>query len=76
MGSWLVHSGWLVDVGVSQYDEDIAVKAMDVEAVDVNLHWFASSHLELLLTNRIETIAFGSGGQTSGYTLAQFHYRL
>ena len=42
----------------------------------LNLHWFATSHWELLLTNRIETIALGSGGPLSGYSLFQFHYRL
>jgi hypothetical protein len=76
LGSWFVHVGWLLDVGISQYDEDIAVKTLDTEAIDVNLHWFATSHWELLLTNRLETIAFGSGGPTSGYTLFQIHYRL
>ena len=76
MGTWFLHPGWMLDVGLSQYDEDIHVKAVDLEAFDANLHWFASSHWELLLTNRIETIALGSGGGTSGYALFQFHYRL
>lgn len=76
MTSWFVHEGWLVDVGLSQYDEDIGVKHLDTEALDVNLHWFATSHWELLLTNRVQTIAFGSGGPTSGYVLVQGHYRL
>jgi hypothetical protein len=76
MASWFVHSGWMFDFGLSQYDQDIHVKDVDLEAVDANLHWFASSHWELLLTNRIQTIALGSGGGTSGYALFQFHYRL
>jgi len=76
LGSWFIRDGWLLDVGLSQYDEDIAVKDLDTEAVDVNLHWFATSHWELLLTNRVQTIAFGSGGASSGYALFQFHYRL
>jgi len=76
MASWFVKDGWLVDFGLSQYDEDLKVKAVDLEAFDVNLHWFATSHLELLLTNRIQTIALGGGGATSGYSLVQLHYRL
>ena len=52
------------------------MKDYDVEAIDANLCWFATSHWELLLTNRIETIALGAGGPTSGYSLFQFHYRL
>jgi hypothetical protein len=29
-----------------------------------------------LLTGRIQTIALGKGGPTSGFALLQFHYRL
>jgi hypothetical protein len=75
-GSWFVHDGWMVDIGLSQHDDDLQVKAIDIEALDLNIHWFTTSHWELLLTNRIETIAFGGGGPTSGYSLFQFHYRL
>lgn len=76
LGSWFFHDGWMLDLGLSQFDEDLKVKGVDVEAFDTNLHWFASSHWELLMTNRIQTIALGSGGTTSGYALLQFHYRL
>ena len=76
VGSWFLHDGWMLDVGVGQYDEDLHVKNVDLECIDVNLHWFASSHWELLETNRVQTITLGSGGPTSGYALLQFHYRL
>ena len=76
MGTWFFHDGWMLDLGLSQYDEDLHVKKVDVEAFDANLHWFTSSHWELMLTNRIQTTALGSGGGTSGYALFQFHYRL
>ncbi|MDB4954973.1 MAG: hypothetical protein JWO36_2542 [Myxococcales bacterium] len=76
MGSWFFHSGWMLDIGLSQFDQDLKVKEIDTEALDANVHWFATSHWELLLTNRIQTIAFGSGGRSSGYALLQFHYRL
>jgi hypothetical protein len=75
-GSWFVRDGWMVDVGVGQYNEDTHVKNVDIECIDTDVHWFASSHWELLETNRIQTIALGSGGSTSGYALMQFHYRL
>ena len=76
LGSWFVRDAWLFDLGGGQYDEDLAMKNVDRECVDANLHWFATSHVELLLTNRVQTIAFGSGGGTSGYSLIQVHYRL
>jgi hypothetical protein len=76
MASWFLHDGWMLDFGLSQFDEDVKVKDVDLEAFDVNLHWFASSNWELLFTNRIQTTALGSGGGNSGYSLFQFHYRL
>jgi hypothetical protein len=76
MASWSVHDGWLLDAGLSQYNEDLAVMNLDTEAFDANVHWFATSHWELLLTNRLQTIALGGGGGNSGYTLVQIHYRL
>lgn len=75
-GSYFVHDGWMIDLGVGQYNEDTSVKNVDIECIDTDVHWFASSHWELLETNRIQTIALGSGGSTSGYALVQFHYRL
>lgn len=76
MASWFVHPGWMVDFGLSQYDQNIHVPDVDFEAFDANLHWFATSHWELLLTNRIQTTAFGAGGDMSAYALLQAHYRL
>ncbi len=76
MATWFVHDGWFVDFGLSQFDADTHVTKMDIEAFDANVHWFATSHWELLLTNRIQTTDFGSGGHSSGYSLFQFHYRL
>jgi hypothetical protein len=76
LASWFLHQGWMLDVGAGQYDEDLNVKDVELEGVDVNLHWFASSHWELMMTNRIQTIALGGGGPTSGWALLQFHYRL
>jgi hypothetical protein len=76
LGSWFFHQGWMLDVGLGEYDEDLAVAHVDLECIDANIHWFATSHWELLLTNRFQTIALGAGGPSSGYALLQFHYRL
>ncbi|HTR56210.1 MAG TPA: hypothetical protein VMJ10_36300 [Kofleriaceae bacterium] len=76
VGSWFVHDGWMVDIGVGQFDEDLHVAKVDLECLDANVHWFLTSHWELLETNRVQTIALGTGGATSGFALLQFHYRL
>jgi hypothetical protein len=68
----------MLDVGLGHYDEDLAIQGLDRDAVDVNLHWFTTSHLELVLQNRIEGIGVGqsTGGPSSGWTLLHVHYRL
>lgn len=76
MGSWAVRHGFLLDVGIGHYDENLAIKNLDRDALDVNLHWFFHSHVEFLLTNRVALIGLGSGGDTSGYSLLQLHYRI
>jgi hypothetical protein len=76
MGSWFFHPGWMLDVGLGEFDEDTNVPRVDLECIDANLHWFATSHWELLFTGRIQSIALGAGGPNSGYALLQFHYRL
>ena len=68
----------LLDVGLGHYDENIAIQGLDRDGVDVNLHWFLTSHVELVLQNRVEGIGIGSsnGGATSGWSLLHVHYRL
>jgi hypothetical protein len=67
---------FMVDLGVNVYHEDLRFELLDQEAFDLNLHWFMTSHVELLLTNRFQALAFGADGQSSGYSLLQIHYRL
>ena len=76
MGLWL-------DVELGHYDENIRIKGLDRDALDVNLHWLTTSHIELIATTRIELINQGLttagtdiGGPTGGYALFQAHYRL
>jgi hypothetical protein len=68
----------LLDVGLGHYDENVAIAGLDRDAVDVNLHWFVTSHLELVLQSRIAGIGLGAstGGPTSGWALLHGHYRL
>ncbi|MGE0548018.1 MAG: hypothetical protein AB7O24_11775 [Kofleriaceae bacterium] len=66
----------LMDIGIGHYDSNIRVKHLDRNSLDLNLHWFTSSHVELVLNARYEMLAFGKGGRSGAYTLMQLHYRL
>jgi len=76
LASRFVTGAVLLDVGLGLFDENVAITGLHREALDVNVHWFATSHIEAIATGRIETLAFGDAGPLSGYALAQLHYRL
>jgi hypothetical protein len=78
MASRSFGTAFLLDVGLGHYDENLAIAGLDRDAVDVNLHWFVTSHFELVLQNRIAGIGVGAntGGPTSGWSLLHGHYRL
>lgn len=64
---------WLLDVGVGHYTQDTKVDGNYRDCIDANVHWFVTSHLEALVTTRLEILGSGPMG---GYALAQLHYRL
>jgi len=76
LGSLTLAQFLLLDIGLGHYDSNLRIKDLDRDAVDVNLHYFMDSHLEIVLNTRLETIGLGKGGPTSGYSLVQLHYRL
>ena len=78
MGSKFFASSFLLDVGLGHFDENIAISGLDRDAIDVNLHWFLDSHLELVWQNRVEGlgVAQSRGGPTGAWTLIHAHYRL
>lgn len=76
LATWFFKAGFFLDVGLGQYDADLSLKDQDRTSVDVNLHWFPWAHGEVVLMNRVQTIGFGNGGDGSGFTLLQLHYRL
>jgi hypothetical protein len=75
MGSRFLGAAYMLDLGLGYYNENVQITKLNREAVDLNFHWFATSHVEAIFTGRIETLAFGSG-TGAGYVLAQLHYRL
>jgi hypothetical protein len=76
VGSYFFTHGFLFDLALGYFNENLRIKNLDRDAVDGNLHWFATSHLEVVLDTRLEMFAFGKGGPTGGWALVQFHYRL
>lgn len=67
--------GLLLDVGLGYYKQDTRVRGLSRDCIDANVHWFVDSHIELLITTRLE-ILDGGGGPNGGYALGQLHYRL
>ncbi|MEO8705106.1 MAG: hypothetical protein ABI867_33945 [Kofleriaceae bacterium] len=66
----------LLDVGIGHFDSNFRVPNIDRDCIDVNFHWFTTSHLELMLNARYETIGFNKGADPGAYALIQAHYRL
>jgi hypothetical protein len=66
----------LLDVGFGHYDPNIRIGENERTAFDLNLHFFATSHVELVLNARYEAIGLGDGGDPGAYALGQLHYRL
>lgn len=66
----------LLDVGLGHYDPNRRIAENERDCIELNLHWFTTSHIELVLNSRYELIGFGQGGDAGAYALLQAHYRL
>jgi len=75
MASHPLGSGLMLDLGVGHFTQDLQVKGLFRDALDVNLHWFQTAHLEWLATTRLELLDAASH-TSGGYALLQIHYRL
>lgn len=76
VASRFLGNSFLLDVGIGHFDSNVRIRDLDRDSVDVNLHWFTTSHLELVFNGRFELLAFGNGGGSHAYALLQAHYRL
>ena len=76
MATEFLPDGFMIDLGLGEYEPDVRVRNLTQQVADLNIHWFATSHVELILTNRLQTAAFGEGAASSGYSLLQLHYRI
>ncbi len=68
----------MADLGLGYFDEDVRITGLDRDAIDLNIHWFSTSHLEVILMNRLSKVGLsgGAGGATGAWSLLQLHYRL
>lgn len=76
MGSYFVTDAILVDLGIGHYDENLRIADLDRNSIDLNVHWFVTSHFEAVLVTRYEAIGQGRGGPSGGFAFLQAHYRL
>ena len=81
MGSWFPANGYMIDLGWGHFDENLRIKGLDRDAIDLNVHWFTSSHFETTLNARLEVIGQASSnvntsGPTGAYVMLMGHYRL
>ena len=82
MASRMVGEFVLVDLAFGHYDPSMHINSThkgvaqdERTCVDLNVHMFATSHAELVLNTRYESIGFGKGGDPGAYAIAQLHYR-
>jgi hypothetical protein len=74
MASKSIAPAYMLDIGLGFFHQNLQITGLHRAALDLNFHWFATSHIEALFTGRFETLAFGD--QNAGYALMQLHYRL
>src|SRR6266545_1042230 len=46
MATYFAAKGIMLDVGWGHYDENLRIRQLDRDAIDVNVHWFLTSHIE------------------------------
>ena len=66
----------LLDIGAGHYDPNIRIGENERTCVDLNFHYFTTSHLEVVLNSRYESMGLGKGGDPGAYAILQLHYRL
>jgi hypothetical protein len=77
MASRMLTPQILLDVGIGHYDSNIRIGRLDRDCLDINVHWFTTSHVELVLNSRLELIGWNQGNNDPGaYAILQAHYRL
>ncbi|HKA90358.1 MAG TPA: hypothetical protein VKE22_22000 [Haliangiales bacterium] len=75
--AWLPVRGWMVQLMLERWDEDLARSGVARDAIGAELQWFPTAHVELSLYGRLQVIGTGSSdGSPSQVVLLQAHYYL
>ena len=76
LASYFLPKGFMIDLGGGDYNPNVSIRNLSQQVFDLNIHWFATSHVELALDSRVQFYDFGGGGQSNGYSLLLLHYRI
>jgi hypothetical protein len=75
--AWFPARGFLVQLMLERWDEDLGVAGVARDAAGVELQWFPTAHVEVGLYGRAQLIGSGaSDGSASELVLLQLHYYL
>jgi hypothetical protein len=75
--AWFPVRGWMAQVMLERFDEDLARRGVARDAAGAELSWFPTAHVELSLYGRFQLIGTGSDdGTPSELVLLQIHYYL
>ena len=64
------------DLALGHYSPDVSFAKSALDALDLNVRWRWTPHIEFYWMNRVATVGLGDGGATSWWSLVQAHYRL
>ncbi|HEY5951345.1 MAG TPA: hypothetical protein VIV40_37890, partial [Kofleriaceae bacterium] len=76
VATYFAPKGIMIDAAWEHYDENLRIADLDRDRFDLNIHWFTTSHIELMLVDRLEFMQWGKGGPTGAVAMLQAHYRL
>ena len=75
--AWRPVRGWMFQLMLERWDEDLAVKGVARDALDLEIQWFPIAHVEVGVYGRVQLIGTGSDdGSPSEVVLLQAHYYL
>ena len=75
--SWRFARGFMVQLMLERWDPDLATRGVARDALDLEVQWFPTAHVEVSLFGRLQLIGPGSDDSTGAQVLMlQAHYYL